>query len=916
MPRRLRIKFRGNYALQLDKGSFVWTGKDVAVSPGLVAPELSERVQLGTGETGWQYASKGFRGLDMEWTTPTNTLGGTWLDSLGVQNGTAHYITTPTIPIGAVSVNIDISGIGGDIFCKGIEAGSRWGAWTVTIDGANADAFWLAQSNAGSGVAMGAGSSSTTNPFIVKNQNNGALMQLTWTVPLNATRTITCNLAIGPLIPPYPLVINTNLTGPNIHECDMVDYATLLAFFSTGNSQGVTGSDGSTDLSFLTHSKGSFGIDPDNGLKYARFCIPTVRLDGAPNRRGIAWWKELPPELEEAWFQYSGFFESSVWDGINPNEACKFGGSPTEEVPWNGSDSHHFAWRPLHGGKSVANPHVFSFGELRESFGVVPFNTVKNACIRANKWYLFDTYIKLNTIDPGTGLGNFDGEGRLYINKNLVHSFTGWRWRNSQFAPDGHERTILAHYFNYFHGGNEWEPIEDMFYRIARLRASTTEIAVPPELSAALSFPTWRQGLPVEQVATISGTSGAGVIPVNAHALHWNGLAITDDGRVVGCASGGHNSDNVQGSNGQNKCFGIDLSEDVPGPWTVLHAGTSAANAPDWDATEVGGALASFYASKPYRAHYPADVGDVAIRPSAQTYFGLQYVKGAHCNDGHERIFNVVLRSPRSGLGGTHSRRQVDGFKLTTNQWDEPEADTTPYPFAGNGTKWADLLPRNGQSTSSANETQIPNVCTDPRNGKIYYSTEFSLFIFNPQLTTNQWSTGITANGVTGIYTHAGSGWAGAQGRGMLVDVNRERLVIVDPTGGNFPPGAGLRLAHFPLAGGAIQFTTVTGITQGARVHYINFDCGFTHDLDNDRYLLLLSSAGTGSIDYWWAINPTTGAASLVHESAAGAGGPGRCMTSFKYVDALGGVVYAQGGNTAALAEEMPIKFLPTRSSP
>jgi hypothetical protein len=908
MPRRLRIKFRGNFSLPLEKGTFTVTGQAVTTSAGLDPPELSERVQLGIGETGWQWASKGHKGLEMEWTTPTNTLGGTWLDSLGVQNGAAHYVTTPPLPIGTASVVIDISGIGGDLYCKGIEPGSRWGpTWTVTIDGVTAVAFWLASSNAGSGVAMGAGSSSTTSPFIIKNPNRGTVLTLTWTVPINATRVITCNLAAGPLIPTYPLPANPGGTAPNIHECDLTDHATMKAFFEEGLSVW-------TD-DFLTHSKGSFGVDPDNGLKYARFCIATHQFanPALQNRRGLAAWRALPDGLEEGWFQYCCFFESSVWDGIHPLDACKFGGSPTEEVPWNGSNTHHFAWRPLHGGKSQANPHVFQFAELRESGNQADANTIKNVCIRANRWYLFDTYIKLNTIDSGTGLGNFDGEGRLYINKNLVHSVTNFRWRNSQFAPDGHERTILAHYFNFFHGGDDFFPVADMFYRIARLRASTQEIAVPTELTNALSFPAWRVGLPVEQVATIQDTSGVGVIPAMAHALHWNGLAITDDGRVIGTALGGHNSQGVGGTTGQNIAFGIDLSQDAPGPWTVLHAGTSSANSPVWDNSIPGGALADFYATRPYRAYYAADTGDVQIRPPCQSYDSLQYVKGVHVNDGRERIFNIMLKSPRSALGGTHSRRQVDGFRLTDNRWDEPSLESVPFPFAGLGTKWGDIPPKNGSSSSNGNESGEPSCCRDRRNGKIYWAANHSCFIFNPLATSNHWTHGITANGTTGIYTHAGSGWNGSIERGMLVDVNRERLVFMDQTGAL--PGVP-RIAYFPLAGGAIAFRAVSGMTAGARTNMLNLNCGFTHDLDNDRYLLLLSSSGASSIDYWWAINPDTGVATLLHQTPAGGGGPGRSCNSFQWVDALGGVVYAQGGNTAALAEEMPIKFLPTRSTP
>jgi hypothetical protein len=897
MPRRLRIKFRGNFSLPLAPGAFTTSGKAVTLVPGFVAAESSERVQLGMSETGWLWASAGSRALFMEWGAPstTNIPGGTWLDANGALNGPANRVTSPTLPIGATQCILDISTIPGDVYLKGIEPGSRWGAWTVTIDGVTKEAWWLAQSNEQTGVAMGAGASNLGSPFIVKNQSNGTLLTMTWTTPLNATRIITANHAIGPLIPTYPLPSSPGGSAPNIHELDMVDFATFTAFYSTGQSTG--GSD------FLTHSKGSFGIDPDNGVRYARFCIPGA-VPGPSSKRGLAVWKELPPGLTECWFQYMTYMESSVWDGINPLEGIKFGFSPTEEVPWNGPDSHHFAWRPLHGGKSAANRDVFRFAELREMGNLSDTNTLKNVCWRANKWYLFDTYIKLNTIDSGTGLGNFDGEGRLYVNKNLVHNLTGIRWRNSQFAPGGHERNILAHYGNYFHGGNEYDPLADMFYRIARVRASTNEIAVPSELIAG--FPTWRQGRTVGVVAEIAGTGGAGVIPVNAHALHWNGFAICDDGRIAGTAVGGHNGSTD--TNGQNKSFMIDLSQNVPGPWVVVHEGTGAANSIDYLSID-----AWYSGTKPYRAHYDADAGDVPIRPPCQTYDNLQYVPGQHCNDGHERIFNIGMRSPRSANGGVNSRRQVDGFRLTDFQWDEPEADTTPYPFVGNGTKWADIPPRNGFTTSNGNESLEPNCCRDPRNGKIYWAAVNSLFIFNPQVTTNQWSTGITANGVTGIYTHAGSGWNGQQEIGMLVDINRERLVLMDTKliGGVLTP----RLAYFPLAGGAIAFTNITGITQGTRSRLINFQCGFTHDRDNDLYHLLLSGSGSSSIDTWYEINPLTGAASVRYESAAGEGGPGRCMTSFAWNDALGGVVYARGGNTSALAEEKTILFLPTRAT-
>jgi hypothetical protein len=908
MPRRLRIKFRGNFSLPLDKGTFTVTGQNVGLDPRFEIAE-SSRIQLGSTETRWHWASKGHRGLEYEWLpdgSNTAAPGGMWLNSLGALNSASSpFVTTPTIPAGSVSVNIDVSSVGGDLYLKGIEPGARWGAWTVTLDGVTAEAWWIDPSTTLT-LPMGGGSSTTASPFYVKNQNNGTLLVLTWTTPTNAARTITVNHAIGPLIPEYPFGPNTG-SAPNIYDFEPTDMAALLAWGTAGNSTGVEDFGNTGPLG----DAGTFGVDPDNGIKYARHRIPVGE------RSGISWWKEMPAGLTEAWFQYSAYIEESVWGGIHPDDACKFGAGPSEEVPWIQNESHDWSWRGHHGGKSQNNPHVFSLEEYREhSASLVTVSEVKNTAVRAGRWYVYDTYIKLNTINGG-GTGNSDGIGRMWINKNLIHEFTTCRWRNSAVAvQDGHLRDILAHWVNFYQGGTGeiTLPVSDMWYRIGRIRASTTEIAIPPEfVTSSLTFPTWRQGLTVGQIATISGTGGTGVIPKNAHGLHWNGFAVCDDGRVVVTASGGHNSTAEDETNGQNKSCLIDLSLDAP-TWSVVHAGTGTAEAPDWN----GGDLGGFYATKPYRAHYPASAGDVPIRPPCQTYYNLQYARGAHCNDGNERVLNIGLRSPRSSIGGPNSRRQVDGFKLGTFQWDLAEDDATVYPFVGNGTKWADIPPRNGQSSSSSSESNEPSTCRDYRNGKIYWGADSSIFIFNPAVSTNQWTTGITANGVTGIYNVTGSGWSTITGRGMLVDTVRDRLVIMAQIG-----TTGARLEWFPLTGGTVQFITITGITAGLRVpnSFINKEPGFTHDLDNDRYLLLLSSSGATATDYWYSIaipaaGVTTTTATLLHTSAAGSGGPGRALSSFQFCDALGGVVYAQSGLTTSTAHTRPILFLPTRSSP
>jgi hypothetical protein len=885
MPRRLRIKFRGLFSLPLEPGAFVTSGKAVGLVPFQDAPDVNPRVQLGKAETGWFWSSKGQRGLNSHWATPTNIGGGTWLDANGTQNGSVN-IVSQSVAIGATSATLNVSSIGGDIYLKGIEPGSRWGAWTVTLDGLDVTATsWWMSSSTTTGISLGSGSSSITEPFIVKNQNNGSTLILTWTTPTNALRTITANQAIGPLIPDYPITTNTG-SAPNVYDFEPTSQAAMEAWCPpvNGTATGTSGIEG--------HAKGTYEVDATTGLKYLRCCVPAGSLTA------ISLFKQIEPEMSEGYFQYSIYLENSVWDGLNPAESVKLPG-PSQEMSW--SPSFEVSWRTHHGGKSAANPHVFSFEDYRYSGNNdgLPPEVIFNQAFRANRWYTVEQYIKWNTHQVD-GTANSDGIARIWINDNLIYEHTAWKWSRDTFNPAYQTKRIIGYHVNIYAGGLFDAAIADMFYRIARLRCSTTKISLPPEFVS--SWPSWRQGLTVGTISQISGTTPRPPVHFNSGPLHWNGFAIADDGRVFNTAAGGHNSDSS--TDGQNKSCGIDLRDNAPA-WTLLHAGTSAANSPDWG-VDASSPIDTLYAANPYRAHYVADTNDVRIRPPAQTYYGLHYVRGEHCNDGKERVFNVELNSPRSRLGGTNSRRQVDGFKIQEAMWDVPSVSSEPMPFAGSGTLWGDIPLK--ATTPAYNEAVEGVMCKDPRNGKIYRSNVYSMDVFNPLATSNHWTKLISGQS-GGIYTFSVLTWNGWREQAICVDTLRDRLFSIRPTGAAGTTGC--RIEYFPINGGAMQFITVTGITLGLRTRVINFGNGLTHDLDNDRYVLLLSSAGVsssvGGTDSWWAVNPTTGVATFLFDYSPG--GFGRVQSSFGYVQPLGGIV-------ASPHVDVPMLFLPTRAAP
>jgi hypothetical protein len=886
-------------------------------------PTPSSRVNLGSSETAWNWSSKGHRGLEAEWqypatyeeVTPVNTPGGTWLDQSGNLNGT-NYFYEASLAAGSTSLTLDISAVGGDIYITGIPPGSATGVWTVTIDGEPLqitstnlidgvatfpDAFWISAGSTTGNFDLGPqtlrNQSPYTNPsgngsgvtnsgiaIIIKNPNLGSSLAMSWTIGTTITRTVRMMRAIGPVIKEYPMGDPpVGAAEPDIYDYEPTSIGDLEAF--------VPPERGTID--FSSNSNGSFGIDPDNNLKYVRIRIPTT------NRKGISWFKEITPERDEGYFQYCLYIEDSAYDGVHPNDAVKLPG-PSQEASWL-PNVWNWSWRLHHGGKSRNNPYVFSFENYRyygTQTGGFGQSDLKNEFLRTGRWYLMDIYIKMNTHQPD-GTANEDGEGRAWINRNLVYEATDIGWLKDTFHPNYVNRRVMCMWYNIFMGGNNYFPVADMYYRMARLRASSQPIAIPPELVTS-DFPAWRVPMTNGVLTTIPNTIPSPPASTTSAPVHWHMYAIGQTGRVYGGMGSGHNSDSTQkGLQSVRGVHSIDLREDEP-HWTTLHAGTSTtSNIPNY--TEIQ----AWYDSKPYRAHYPADPGGVPIRPPYQAYYGMYEALGANCNDGNDRLFFVEMKSPRGAVGGANSRRQVDGFNLAINEWDNPIDDTVVYPYTGVGTQWGDIPVKNG------NEFPEPAGCWDRRTGKFYRGAGYNLDIFDPFQPSNHWTSGITTPQSNGLFTFSGAQWNGYQGRGMCIDTLRDRIVTIQSTS-----ATECRIEWFPLAGGALSFINVSGIVNspqaGPRVvsggveNVINFGNGLAYDEDNDRYVILLSPPLSNGRDEWYGVHPTTGVATLIATMEPGSWG--RIQGAFGYVADLGCIIsipYATSN----------IVVLPTRQS-
>jgi hypothetical protein len=261
---------------------------------------------------------------------------------------------------------------------------------------------------------------------------------------------------------------------------------------------------------------------------------------------------------------------------------------------------------------------------------------------------------------------------------------------------------------------------------------------------------------------------------------------------------------------------------------------------------------------------------------SVHTGYSNQCVSGAHARDGIPRVMRFTDQfawQNSSGVPGTYQGGpKVNGFRLDRNVWD-PESTWQDSPIFG---------------------TIYLAVAKDPRTEDVYLAADYDMrkwvaatgsyeqLPLNPRAGTSP-----------GANPSALLNWASYP---SLVDATRNRLVALHDGEPYYDVGT-IRLQIVDLGTGNVSTLRLSGAYPKTIPGVSQIQgCGITHDLDNDRYLVV---QGTNV----YAIDPTSGASSLIATTPAQ---PNGAYNRFEYFPALGGVAYLPsfGSN---------VYFMPTR---
>jgi hypothetical protein len=298
----------------------------------------------------------------------------------------------------------------------------------------------------------------------------------------------------------------------------------------------------------------------------------------------------------------------------------------------------------------------------------------------------------------------------------------------------------------------------------------------------------WRQG----------NGSRMGAVVINA----WSGLAAGPT-TWWAAANGGH--DQGSGVQWENKVYKIDLAADVP-QWTLVHPGSPR------DKVTVD-------------SHY-AD----GLPTSRHSYYSSQFINARN------RVMQFGAAAPYAiGMGpGTFGGGPVvDGFNITTGQWDPART----YPD----------IPLFWIAASVAKHPDSEDVYVAAR-GKFAKWTQ----------ATNSWSM-ITPKGFSGSQS-----W---EFKPSVIDVVRNRWTHL----------AGSRLASVDLTTYAASVMPITGPMPPAEDY-----SPLVHDLDNDRYLTV-----QGTTVY--TIDPVTGMSAVLATVPKHVNG---VHNRFAYFPNLGGIAF------------------------
>lgn len=818
--------------------------------------------------------------------------GGNWRDQDGTFRGSNHYVNEMWVA-GNTTQDFNVSAIDGDILIIGNVRASA-----ILLDGQPASAYllyWTAESYG----AFITGSGSPAN-ILVLNPNRAST--LTIQRSFTTTTAIRINRVAGPKIQDYVWDDNATWTPPDIWHYEPRSFQQLL-------DEGWTWFDGSPikplssgqgwDGTSSSYAYGEWGPayfmkEPVTGMPFMRLSCPGMRnrpynstVTYGPNQRAINIEKKFP-EREEVYCQVAFLIERDYQDIVNET-GVKWLGVHTNSVAGAGiTDRMELgSWSFENPGYVLMNDYSYSFEDWNNTSnapyrpapdGGAPelrLKTFRQCAMEVDRWYVCEYYVKMNSIV--NGVAQPDGIRRYWLNGNIILDATNVKNRGS--------RPLLwdAFEFAIYHGGRafpqrvrpgyDWQSLP-LWFRVGDIRVSTRYMGRSPFAQVPRpSWPTWRKQRVVDKLIQIPGSKMIPVVPSTNGPTNWSSSAFTPDGRCFNIAQTGHNDSTGDPGPG-NGAYSINLMAENP-VWTQVHPGTSAANTPLFST------MNSYIEARPNRVYYVDD-----IRPPVHGYYQQCYVKGTNCFDGEERIIMPGLNSPRAATGG-YWRYQTDGYKIGSNTWDARAPDGSTTGVEG---VWDDIP---AVPSGYPGRTVVPQVCTDRRDGKIYFATGWHIAVFDPLKTNAHWEiAGGCKNGYGGDKKYLfpiSNQWTH---KGMCIDSTRDRLVTV----------TGLNIEYFDLAGGELQTIPLVGYTPAT----VNIQNGLTYDEDNDRYLLLVSPPAT-TFDELWAIHPVVGEATLLDRRSDYT--RQGVMSGFAYIPDLGGCAIITD-------TDEDLWFVPTRNLP
>lgn len=194
--------------------------------------------------------------------------------------------------------------------------------------------------------------------------------------------------------------------------------------------------------------------------------LPVLRIGASlANQRLVSWFLRFPPQ-DAVYARYCLLIEDDVADGMN-ERGVKLPGLAGGEVSWR---MEHGPVDPSRRGLYAALDYRYA-ADTGAGYGAIDS---MNVSFKAGLWYVIEQYVRLNT--PGRA----DGEGKVWINGQLVWSSDRVKWREQAATR------IDQLHVNVYHGGMGL-PKGPMHYRLAGLAVATVPIGPPPELAREIA---------------------------------------------------------------------------------------------------------------------------------------------------------------------------------------------------------------------------------------------------------------------------------------------------------------------------------------------------------------------------------------------------------------------------------------------